>query len=275
MGILAPDKISVAVIGAGMAGRAHANAWRQASTVFDISLPSIELAAVADEYLPFAEDSARRYGYEVAVTDWREIAENSDIDVVSIAVRNDLHVEIARELAASGKHILCEKPLAGSLEDAIVMAGIELEYPRQVFGVGFTFRRNPSVAQLAKLVADGHVGSLCHVDARYWCDYGADPDSPIAWRYRGPDGSGALGDLGSHLIDTAERIGGEVVSVRGGLLATYIHWRPEPSGMAAGGRDVAPSAGSELKPVENEDVAAFTARFANGATGTFSCSRVA
>ena len=83
--------LSVAVIGAGMAGTTHANAWRQVGTVYDLGLPRIRLATIADTYLPFAEDAAERYGYERAVDDWRQVADDPTIDIVSIVVGNALH----------------------------------------------------------------------------------------------------------------------------------------------------------------------------------------
>ncbi|EFW26737.1 oxidoreductase, NAD-binding domain protein, partial [Actinomyces sp. oral taxon 171 str. F0337] len=110
--------LSVAVIGAGMAGTTHANAWRQVGTVFDLGLPPVRLHTIADAYLPFAEDAAQRYGYERAVDDWRVVAEDPDIDIVSIVVGNALHREIAEALIRAGKHVLCEKPLADTLESA-------------------------------------------------------------------------------------------------------------------------------------------------------------
>src|SRR5699024_2993502 len=214
--------LSVAVIGAGMAGRTHANAWRQAGTVYDLGLPPVRLAAIADAHLPFAEDAAARYGYEEAVGDWRDVAEDDSIDIVSIVVGNALHREIAEAMAAAGKHVLCEKPLAGTLEDAEAMAALEQEHPDLVLATGYTFRRNAGVAMLAKLAADGTLGEVAHLDGRYWCDYGADENVPMAWRYRGPMGSGALGDVGSHLVDSAELILGPLVEVSGAQLTQTI-----------------------------------------------------
>ena len=269
--------LSVAVIGAGMAGTTHANAWRQVGTVFDLGLPRVRLHTIADAYLPFAEDAAQRYGYERAVDDWRIVAEDPDIDIVSIVVGNALHREIAEALIRAGKHVLCEKPLADTLESARAMAQVEKE-AGVVTGVGFTYRRNAAVAELAKLVAEGHLGEVNHFDGRYWCDYGVDPSTPMAWRYKGPMGSGALSDVGSHLIDTAETICGPIVSVSGAAMMTSIAERPVATEHVT--RGTALDAGTDratisYEKVENDDIATFTARFASGAVGTFSCSRVA
>lgn len=268
-----PASLSVAVIGAGMAGTTHANAWRQVGTVFELGLPKVRLAAIADAYEPFAVDAAERYGYEKAVTDWRTIADDPSIDIVSIVVGNALHREIAEAMIKAGKHVLCEKPLADTLESAKAMAEAE-KSAGVVTAVGFTYRRNAAVAELAKLVATGHLGEINHFDGRYWCDYGADPNTPMAWRYKGPMGSGALGDVGSHLIDTAETICGPLVSVSGAAMMTSIKQRPVAAGHVTRGTAL-DTANAVYEDVENDDVATFTATFANGAVGTFSCSRVA
>ncbi|WOQ18993.1 Gfo/Idh/MocA family oxidoreductase [Raineyella sp. W15-4] len=255
-----------------MAGTTHANAWRQVGTVFDLGLPKIRLSTIADAYLPFAEDAAQRYGYDKAVTDWRAVAEDPDIDIVSIVVGNALHREIAEALIRAGKHVLCEKPLADTLENAKAMADAEAA-AEAVTAVGFTFRRNAALAEIAKLVHEGHLGQIAHIDGRYWCDYGVDPNTPIAWRYKGPMGSGALGDVGSHLIDAAELVSGPLTSVSGAVMSTVIKERPKARGHVT--RGTTSDADGEKEAVENDDVTTFTAHFASGAVGTFSCSRVA
>lgn len=268
------EQLSVAVIGAGMAGTTHANAWRQVGTVFDLGLPKVRLAAIADAYVPFAEDAAERYGYEKAVTDWHEVAEDTSIDMVSIVVGNALHREIAEAMIRAGKHVLCEKPLADTLESAKAMADAEAAHPEVVTSTGFTYRRNAAVAEIKKLVETGHLGEVNHVNARYWCDYGCDPSTPMAWRYSGPMGSGALGDVGSHLIDTAETICGRLVSVSGGAMTTAIKQRPVATGHVTRGTAL-DTANAEMADVTNDDVASFTGVFENGAIGTFSASRIA
>src|SRR3954452_25074994 len=154
---MATQPLSVAVIGAGMAGRSHAAGYRQATTVFGQGLPPIRLAAIADANTALADDAARRYGYEKAVYSWEEIVEDPTIDAVSIVVGNDLHRPIAEALIAAGKHVLCEKPLAGSLEDARAMA--ELERGAEVVtAVGYSFRRSPGIAAIREHVHAGELG---------------------------------------------------------------------------------------------------------------------
>lgn len=265
--------ISVAVIGAGMAGRTHANAWRQATTIYDPhKLPQLRYAAICDAYEPFAQDAARAYGYDKAVTDWHEIAEDPEIDVVSIVVANSLHREIALELIKAGKHVLCEKPLTDNLDDARAMAEAAAAAD-VVTGVGFGYRRQPGIAEIAKLAEDGALGDIVHFTGRYTCDYGADPNTPTAWRYKGPMGSGALGDVGSHLIDTAEFVCGPIKSVSGAAFTTAITMRPPAVQGVSGGRGIATDAKATEK-VENDDAAIFTAHFESGAVGSLTVSRV-
>src|ERR1700744_5857332 len=107
--------IGVAVIGAGMAGRAHAHGYRAAPGVFGTELPPVRVVAVPDAHEPFARDAARRYGYERAETSWEAIADAPDIDAVSVVVANRLHREIAEGLLDAGNHVLREKPLAPSV----------------------------------------------------------------------------------------------------------------------------------------------------------------
>ncbi|MFJ2813599.1 Gfo/Idh/MocA family protein [Streptomyces sp. NPDC087294] len=262
--------LSVAVIGAGMAGRSHAFGYRNVGTVFGAGLPPVRLAAIADANLALAEDAARRYGFEKALPSWEAVAEDPTIDAVSIVVGNALHRPIAEALVAAGKHVLCEKPLAGTLEDARAMA--ELERSAQVVtAVGYTFRRAPGIAAIRAHVRGSELGDLSLFSGRYWCDYATDPTGPLSWRFKGGAGSGALGDVGSHLIDAAEYVAGPIVSVSGGVLSTQITQRPLPLG-AVVGHNAAPVS-DEFGAVENEDTASFTARFASGLVGTFSVTR--
>ncbi|GLZ11683.1 dehydrogenase [Actinomadura sp. NBRC 104425] len=267
------SSIGVAVIGAGMAGRAHAQGYRSASTVFAAGLPEVRLVAIADANETLGADAARRYGYERAETDWEAIAAAPDIDAVSVVVANTLHREIVEGLLAAGKHVLCEKPLAPTVEDARAMVQAA-EKADRVAAVGFSFRRSPAVGAIRERVASGELGRPLHFNGHYWCDYGCSADAPMSWRYKGGPGSGALADIGSHLIDMAEFLCGPVESVHGAVLSTVIPDRPVPLGTAighAGGVELS----DRREAVENEDMATFTATFQSGAVGTFSVSRVA
>jgi predicted dehydrogenase len=266
------DSIGVAVIGAGMAGRSHAAGYRSASTVYGEGLPEIRLAAIADVNPAFAADTARRFGYERAEGGWEAVAAADDVDVVSVVVANPLHRQIVEGLLASGKHVLCEKPMAPTVEDAEAMVAAAEASGRET-GIGFVFRRSPAINAIRDQVASGAIGRPVHFNGHYWCDYGVDPSAPMSWRYKGGPGSGALSDIGSHLIDLAEFVCGPIQSVRGAVLSTFVTERALPLGAAVG--HAAAEVSDVTEPVENEDLVTFTATFASGATGTLSASRAA
>jgi predicted dehydrogenase len=266
------EGLGVAVIGAGAAGRAHAYGYRAARSVFSRELGGLRLVSIADVLPEAAQDAAHRYGFEKAVTSWQEVAEDDDVDVVSVVVANPLHREIVCALLARGKHVLCEKPLAPTVADAEAMIAAE-DASSALARVGFTFRFTPGVRAIRDLVTSGALGAPVHFSGRYWADYGSDPEAPLAWRYRGGPGTGVLADTGSHMVDTAEFLCGPVASVSGASFATTVAKRPVPAGHVSGhGR--AETSG-EVGAVENEDTAAYTARFESGATGTVAASRVA
>ena len=266
------SSIGVAVIGAGMAGRAHANGYRAASTVFGTDLPDVRLVAIADINQEFARDAAARFGFERTEERWEALVDAPDVDAVSVVVANDLHREIVEALLAAGKHVLCEKPLAPTSADAQAMVDAAGRSDG-VAAVGFTFRRSPAINAIREQVGERHLGAVRHFNGHYWCDYGANPDAPISWRYRGAPGSGALADIGSHLVDLAEFLCGPITSVQGAVLATLVADRPVPVGVAVG--HAMTQVSDEREPVGNDDIATFTATFASGAVGTFSVSRIA
>jgi predicted dehydrogenase len=266
------DSIGVAVIGGGMAGRAHAAGYRSATTLFGLDLPDVRLVAVADAVPAVADDVARRYGYERAEHDWRAIAQAPDIDAVSVVVANHLHRDIVEGLLDAGKHVLCEKPLAATRADGEAMVAAADRSDR-VTAVGFTYRRSPGIEAIRRELAAGTIGELVHFNGRYWCDYALDATAPITWRYRGGPGTGALADVGSHLLDLAEFLCGPIIEVSGAAFSTVVTSRPTPVGVTYG--HVKGVISDEREPVENEDIATFTARFGNGMLATFSASRVA
>jgi predicted dehydrogenase len=263
--------IGVAVIGAGMAGRAHAAAYRTAPTLYESTLPDLRYVSIGDISPELGSLAARRFGYERNDMSWQAIAEDPAIDVVSVVVANHLHREIVEGLIAAGKHVLCEKPLSDNLEDARAMADLARSADT-VVRIGFTFRRAPGVAALRQLVTSGTLGRVLHVDGRYWCDYASDPKGPISWRYKGAPGSGALADIGSHVAYLVEFLGGDMQEVSGGRFATAITERPVPLGAVVGHGQAAVS--DTYEPVENDDYASFSARFEQGA-GVVQVSRVA
>ncbi|WP_019203991.1 Gfo/Idh/MocA family protein [Tsukamurella sp. 1534] len=269
------NSIGVAVIGAGMAGKAHAAGYRAATAVYGPGLPDVRLVSVADAHAPLAVETARRFGFARHDTSWEAIAAADDIDVVSVVVANALHRPVVEALLAAGKHVLCEKPLAAGLDDARAMVGAAgSAQARGVFGrIGLTYLRSPGIALLGDLVRSGRLGRLVNFDGAYWTDYACDPDGPISWRFKGPAGSGALADVGSHLTYIAELFGGRIATVRGATLHTAFGTRPTPLGRVVGHEHAAVS--DRRETVENDDVAGFFVDFENGGTGALQVSRVA
>ena len=264
--------IGVAVIGAGMAGRAHAAAYRTAPTLYESTLPDLRFVSIGDVSPELGSLAARRFGYERTDTSWQAIAEDPDINVVSVVVANTLHREIVEGLVAAGKHVFCEKPLSDNLEDARAMAEIARSADT-VVSIGFTLRRAPGVAALRELITLRRAGSgaarrrpvLVRLRKR-------PPSGPISWRYKGAPGSGALADIGSHVAYLAEFLGGDVQEVSGGRFATTITERPVPLGVVVGHALVEVS--DTMEPVENDDYASFSARLEEG-VGVVQVSRVA
>lgn len=269
------ESLGVAVIGAGMAGKAHADAYRSAATVYASTLPAIRTVAIADLNEPLGTAAAARFGYERWENDWRAVVEADDVDVISVVVANSLHREIVEAALAAGKHVLCEKPLADHLEDAEAMAeaGRAARERGVISSTGFLYRRSPGLSAIREYIANGVLGRVYHVTGRYMCDYACNPRGPMSWRFTGPMGSGALGDVGSHLGYATEFLAGDMTSVSGGRLVKVIGERPLPLGAVVGHAEVEVS--DETAPVQNDDYAAWTAEFASGAGGILEVSRVA
>ena len=266
----ATEPVGVAVIGAGMAGRSHAPAYRTAQTVFGTGAPPVRLVAIADINAEFASYTAQRYGFERAETSWQAVAEAADIDAVSIVVANHLHRQIAEALLAAGKHVLCEKPLANTLAEAEAMrAAADAAYPGGARAMtGFNYRRVPALALARRLVEQGRIGSLRHFRAVYLQDWLADADAPMTWRMQAERaGSGALGDLGAHVVDLARYLTGDEVTGVSAISETFVRERPLAEGPAA--------AGGPRGTVTVDDAVVFTARLASGALASFEVTRYA
>jgi myo-inositol 2-dehydrogenase/D-chiro-inositol 1-dehydrogenase len=238
--------LRVALVGYGFMGRAHSNAYRQAPHFFDLPF-DIECKLICGRNREALRQTAAAWGWEEMSSDWREAVTRPDIDLVDIAAPNVLHAPIAVAAAEAGKMVLCEKPLATSLEEARRMAAAAAGVPNLVW---FNYRRVPAVAFAQQLLAEGKLGRIFHYRATYLQEWG--PTRPPGnWKLQKEQaGSGVLGDLASHLVDTALWLNGPVSAVSA-MLHTF-----------APGRDV-------------DDAALFLARFANGSLGSFEATRFA
>lgn len=267
--------LRVGMVGYAFMGAAHSQGWRTAGRVFDLPRSPV-LAAICGRDATAVRAAAERHGWAAAETDWRALITRDDIDLVDICTPGDSHAEIALAALAAGKHVLCEKPLANSVEEAEAMASAAEEaYGRgQLAMVGFNYRRVPATALARTMVAEGRLGRLRHVRVTYLQDWLVDPQAPLTWRLRKElAGSGALGDLGAHIIDLAQYLAGERLTGVSAVTETFVKERPLPGGAVKGLSAV--SAEGATGQVTVDDAALFTGRFPSGALASFEATRYA
>lgn len=252
--------LRIGLIGTGFMGKAHAIALRSVGTVF-ADIPAPELACLVDSKADIAASRAQAWNFSRSSDDWQAICNDPDIDVIDICTPNHLHREMALAAAAAGKHIWCEKPLglsgpeAKEIWQAAESAGVRTS-------MGFNYICNPLLELARDMIAAGELGEIYNFRGSYQEDYLSDPQSPFSWRcLRSQGGSGALNDLGTHLINMAEFLLGPLDTVYG-RLTTVHEQRPDPG------------TGKLLK-VENEDIAQVLVRFSGGSAGTLEISRIA
>ncbi|MFD9652192.1 Gfo/Idh/MocA family protein [Streptomyces mirabilis] len=271
--------LGVGMVGYAFMGAAHSQGWRTVGRVFDLPRSPV-LAAVCGRDASAVRAMADRHGWAAAETDWRALIARDDVDLVDICTPGDSHAEIALAALAAGKHVLCEKPLANTVEEAEAMTeAAEAAFARgQMSMVGFNYRRLPATSLARKMVAEGRLGALRHVRVTYLQDWLVDPGFPLTWRLRKElAGSGALGDLGAHIVDLAQYLAGEPVVGVSALTETFVRERPLPGGVSSGLTAVSeanPRAGG-VGTVTVDDAALFTGRFASGALASFEASRFA
>lgn len=268
-----PKRLGVAMIGYAFMGKAHSQGWRNARSFFDPAVVP-ELRVVCGRDAEAAGDLARRFGWESVETDWRAAIARDDVDIVDICTPGDTHAEIALAAFAAGKHVLCEKPLANSVDEATAMAEAADQARENGIRsmVGFTYRRVPAIALARQLVSDGRIGEVRHVRAQYLQDWLVDPESPLTWRLQKERaGSGALGDIGAHIIDLTQFITGDLVAGVSALTETFVKERP----LAASASGLSATVGSGTGPVTVDDATVFIGRFARGAVASFEATRFA
>lgn len=266
--------LRVGMVGYAFMGAAHSQGWRTAGRVFDLPRRPV-LAVLCGRDGAAARAAAERHGWAAVETDWRALVARDDIDLVDICTPGDSHAEIAVAALAAGKHVLCEKPLANSVAEAETMTrAAEAAYGRgQLAMTGFNYRRVPAVALARRMIADGRLGTLRHVRATYLQDWLADPAFPLTWRLRREHaGSGALGDLGAHIVDLAQHLAGEPLAGVSALTETFVRRRPLPGGPSRG---LAAVSASGTGAVTVDDAAVFTGRFTSGALASFEATRYA
>ena len=258
---LKSSEIGVGLVGYKFMGRAHSNAYRQVGRFFDLER-SPRMRAICGRDEEGVREAAASLGWEGYETDYHSLLERDDIDLVDVATPGNTHHEIAIAALESGKHVLCEKPLANTLGEAREM--VDAARPSGTINmVCFNYRRAPAVQLARKLIEEGRLGELRHWRAVYLQDFILDPELPLIWRFRKEvAGSGALGDLGAHLVDLAHFLVGPIEKVVG-TAETFIKKRPLGDSGAGRGE------------VTVDDATAFLARFENGVIGTFEATRLA
>jgi predicted dehydrogenase len=268
-------QLRVGMVGYAFMGAAHSQAWRTVNRAFDLPL-SARMSVVCGRDEDKVAAAAAKLGWEGHTTDWRALVESDDIDLVDICTPGDTHREIALAALAAGKHVLCEKPLANSVAEAREMAAAAAQ--AQTRGVramcAFNYRRVPAVALMRRLVADGRIGTIRHVRAVYLQDWIVDPEFPLVWRLRRDvAGSGALGDIGAHIVDLTQYVTGQSITGVSALTETFVRERPLPT--AAAGLSAEGNGSAGRGAVTVDDAALFLARLDGGAVGTYEATRFA
>jgi predicted dehydrogenase len=253
--------INVALIGYAFMGKAHSNAYRQVSHFFSPRLTP-RMKVLCGRTPAKVRAAAREYGWEETATDWEEVVNRKDIDLVDVSTPGDSHAEIAIAAARAGKAVFCEKPLGNTVAEAermlaaVTKAGV-------THMICHNYRRIPAVMLAKQLIEAGQLGEIRHFRGTYLQDWPADPKFPLVWRLdKKKAGSGALGDLAAHSIDLARFLVGEIAEVAGDL-KTFVKTRPLLDDPKKTGR------------VTVDDASTSLVRFRNGAIGTIEATRFA
>lgn len=264
-------QLNIGMVGYKFMGKAHSHAYHDLPMFFPDKIKPVKKVICGRNPEAVAQ-AAEQFGWEEYTTDWKELIERDDIDIIDINAPSDVHKEIAIAAAKAGKHVFCEKPLALTLEDsremlqAVEEAGVK-------HMIGFNYRYTPAVMLAKKLIEEGRLGEIYHFRAWFLQDWIMDPDFPLVWRLqKDVAGSGSHGDLGAHLIDLAHFLVGDMDEVVG-MSETFIKERPMPenmTGLSASGSKDAPKG-----KVTVDDATLFMTRFKNGALGSFEATRFA
>ncbi|MCA0360772.1 MAG: Gfo/Idh/MocA family oxidoreductase [Armatimonadetes bacterium] len=265
---MSKPKLTVGLIGYQFMGKAHSNAYRQVGRFFDLPM-DVRMKTLCGRNQAGVEAAANVFGWETTANDWRKVIEDPEIDVIDIATPGNTHCEIAVAAAEAGKIVFCEKPIGNSLVEAEKIAAAVAKSGRPSL-VYHNYRATPAIALAKKMIASGQLGEIFHIRAHYLQDWIIDPEFPLVWRLnRDIAGSGTLGDLAAHSIDTARYLVGEFQEVCG-MLHTFIKDRPLV-GEIDDKMGATPS--TERGEVTVDDASIFMARLGNGTLGTFEASR--
>ncbi len=263
-------RLRIGLVGFGWMGQAHSRSYISIPLYFPEAPFRPVLAAVAETISERVRRAVEDFGYRAGTSDWRELVDRPDLDIIDITAPNAMHQEVAEAAAAAGKHIFCEKPVGISTD---ATARIELAARRAgvITGCGYNYRWAPLVRYAKQLIEEGRVGTPTHYRGRFFSMYGRDRLGLLTWRFlQEAAGHGALTDIMSHAIDMAQFLYGpirRVVATR----ETFVVERPLPTGTGTHY-----DRGSPVDPtgkVTNEDYVGALVQFANGARGTLEADR--
>jgi predicted dehydrogenase len=262
--------LAVGLIGYKFMGKAHSNAWRQAPHFFDLPA-GVRMKTICGRNRTAVKKAAAKLDWENAETDWRCIIADPRIDIVDICTPNESHCEIAVAAAKAGKAILCEKPLARNVDEAEEMAQA-VKKARVVNMICHNYRRVPAIALAKQMIERGEIGDrIFHFRARYAQDWIVDPNFPLVWRLQSdPAGSGALGDIFSHIVDLARYLVGEFSEVCTSM-ETFVKRRP----VKMVGRHRRARRIEQTASVDVDDAVTMIGRFKNGALASLEATRFA
>ena len=248
------ESIGVGMLGYAFMGKAHSNAYKTLPYMTWPPPYMPELVAIAGRNEEAVSEAARRFGFEGYVTDWRQLVSDDRIQVFDNAGPNNLHTEPSIAAAEAGKHVICEKPL-GRNADESYDAWKKVDAAGVKHMCAFNYRFVPAVRLAREMIAAGELGDIFHFRGRYLQEWIVDADFPMVWRLtKEVAGSGALGDLGAHVIDLARYLLGQEVESVSGLTRTFIEER-------------------EGQKVDVDDAFEAAVRFSGGAVGTIEASR--
>jgi len=253
-------QIGIGMIGYAFMGKAHVNAYKKIPYIYWPPSAIPRLIAICGRSEERVREAAKRYGFERYYTDWKDLVEDPDVQILDNGGPNNLHAEPSIAALEMGKHVICEKPLARNSKEAKMMLETALKSSAKNM-VAFNYRFVPAIRLAKELIEDGTLGEIYHFRARYLQEWIMDPNFPMVWRLRKDvSGSGALGDIGSHIIDLARFLIGEPKSVSA-IVKTFIKERP------------AESDPSKKEIVDVDDAFVSVVEFQNGAIGTLEASR--
>ena len=273
---MASQRINVCLIGQKFMGRTHSNAYMKVGKFFDLPLLPV-MHTIAGRNQQELEEFKDRWGWQNASTDWKKAMSNPEIGLVDVGTPNNMHAEMAIAALEVGKHVACEKPLAGTLNDARQMRDAARKARKSKTFVWYNYRRVPALALAHQLAKEGKLGRIYHVRAQYLQDW-AGPDVPLIWRFQKKvAGSGSNGDLNAHIIDAARFItGDEITEISGAVAETFVKERDIPTAGPAGGIAGGTRGGGAQKGKSDVDDAIIAlARFKGGAVASFEATRFA